>query len=278
MYKTILVHLNDSRRADRILAPALDLARRYSAHLIALHVFPGIVLTPPVAMPYGGSVVGAAVAGEREESDKIRAIFDEATRGQTLVPEWRELKATHADLGALVLEHTRAADLVVAGQADPEWDLSPVLDFPERLAMSSGRPVLVVPHAGVFRSVGQRVTVAWAGRRESARAVFDALPLLVEAENVQILSIAHKDEKIGDQAPDTEIAAALARHGVKVATRRSEAIATSVSDEILNRVSDDNSDLLVMGAYGHSRLREFVFGGVTREITRHMTVPTLLSH
>jgi nucleotide-binding universal stress UspA family protein len=278
MYKTILVHLNDSRRANRILGPALELARRYEAHLIGLHVFPGIVLNPPVAMPYGGSVVGSAVAGEREESDKIRAVFEEATRNQPLVPEWREIKATHADLGALVLEHARTTDLIVAGQSDPDWDLAPVLDFPERLAMGSGRPVLVVPHAGVFRTVGERVTVAWAGRRESARAVFDALPLLKEAQNVQILTVSHKDEKTGDRAADTEIAAVLARHGVKVSTRRSDAITTGIADEILNRVADEGSDLIVMGAYGHSRLREFVFGGVTREITRHMTVPTLLSH
>jgi len=277
MYKTILVHLNDERRAASLLAPALDLARRANAHVIGLHVYPGIVMAPPLAMPYGTEVIGSVAQEERLESERLRWMFEEATRNQTLVPEWREVKATHADLAGIVIEHAMAADIVVAGQADPGWDLAPVLDFPERIALEGGRPTLVVPYAGTYPSVGRRIMVAWNGRRESARATFDALPLLRAAEAVTLLSVASGSGTPYD-AGDLEIAAALARHDVKVTTHRTTAPETSIGSEILNRVADHGSDLLVMGAYGHSRLRELIFGGVTREISEHMTVPTLLSH
>ena len=278
MYKTILVHLNDERRANGLLAAALSVARRFNAHVIGLYVYPAMPTLPPVAVPYGGEVLKGLVTAAREEADRIRVLFDKATAAQTVVPEWRSVKASHADLAAVVMEHARAADLVVASQSDPEWDMSPVLDFPERLALECGRPVLIVPRVGSYTRIGERVTVAWSGKREAARAVFDAVPLMKGAKNVRILSVETAKSAAETALPDTEIAAALARHDIKVTSQRTVAPETSVADEILNRVADDGSDLLVMGAYGHSRFRELVFGGVTRGITRHMTVPTLLSH
>jgi nucleotide-binding universal stress UspA family protein len=278
MYKTILVHLNDERRAQSLLAPALTIANRFSAHLIGLYVYPAMPATPPVIMPYGTSVLSGLVTAAKEEADRIRKIFDTACVGQQIVPEWRSVKASHADLAAVAMDHARAADLVVAGQTDPDWDLSPVLDFPERMALESGRPVLIVPRVGGYARIGERVMIAWNNKRESARATFDAMPLLSRAEMVKVLTIEGGKAGDGDKLPDTEIAASLARHGVNVTSQHSVAPETSVADEILNRVSDESIDLLVMGAYGHSRFRELVFGGVTRGITRHMTVPTLFSH
>jgi len=176
------------------------------------------------------------------------------------------------------MERGRAADLIIAGQTDPDWDLSPLLDFPELLALESGRPVLVVPYVGRYPSVGRNVVVAWKAGRESARAVFDALPFLRDAENVHILEIKEHADQKSTLAPDTSIAASLARHGIKPTIHTSVASDISIGDEILSRLADLDADLLVMGAYGHGRLRQLVFGGVTRHIARHMTVPTLFSH
>lgn len=278
MYKTILVHLNDERRAAALLTPALVLARRFNAHVVGLYVYPAMPASPPVALPYAGDVLAGLVTAARQEADRIRATFDTATAGQPLVPEWRTVKAAHADLATIVMEHARACDLVVASQTDPDWDLSPVLDFPERLALESGRPVLIVPRVGTYPTIGERVMIAWNGKRESARAVFDAVPLLTGAKSVKILSISATRSANDDRLPDTELAAALARHGIKATCQRSIAPETSVADEILNRLADESADLLVMGAYGHSRFRELVFGGVTRSVAQHMTVPTLFSH
>lgn len=279
-YKTILVHLNDRRRAAQLLKPAIALAARWGAHLIGLHVYPSIPQLSAFGTRIGGEVVGSIVGAARQESEQIHAIFERMTANQPFVAEWQEIKAMGSDLAELVMERGRAADLIIASQADPDWDLTPILDFPERLAIESGRPVLVVPNAGQFDSIGRSVMVAWSGTRESARATFDAMPILAEAESVRVLGVAepsvNADHRNG--LPDTAIAATLARHGVKATAMRSEPGNKSICDEILARLADVDGDLLVMGAYGHSRFSEFIFGGVTRHMARHMTVPTLFSH
>lgn len=275
-YKTILVHLNDKRRAEAMLEPATELAGRFNAHLIGLHVYASVP-APPIRLP-GTSVLGSMAASEHQHSDEIATAFRRMTANKPFVPDWQVLKIAHVDLAPVVMERGRAADLIVAGQTDPDWDLSPLLDFPERLALEGGRPVLVIPYAGRYPKVGQNVVIAWKASRESARAVFDALPLLKGAQNVHILEIRDHGSKKPELAPDTSIAAALARHGIKPNIRTSVASDISVGDEILSRLADLDADLLVMGAYGHSRMRELVFGGATRHIAQHMTVPTLFSH
>ena len=275
-YRTILVHLNDNRRAEALLEPAIGLATRYNSHLVGLHVSAGLP-APPVPMGYASALVGSLVAQERKRGEDVAATFARMTTNAAFVPEWRLLKVPHVDLASVVVEHGRAADLIVAGQTDPDWDLSPLLYFPERLALESGRPVLVIPYAGRYHQVGRKVVIAWKPSREAARAVFDALPLLQGAESVHILEVKGRGDEAG-LAPDTSIAAALARHGMRPMIRTSVAADISVGDDILSRLSDLDADLLVMGAYGHSRMREMVFGGATRTIAGHMTVPTLFSH
>jgi nucleotide-binding universal stress UspA family protein len=275
-YKTILVHLNDTRRAEAMLEPAIELATRYNSHLKGLHV-DAITAAPPLSLTYAASGPGPAAAEERANGEAIAALFTRMTATGGCAAEWQRLKVPLGDLVAVVLEQGRTADLIVAGQADPDWDLSAVLDFPERLALESGRPVLVIPYVGRYPRIGCNVVIAWKAGRETTRAVFDALPLLKGAESVHILEVKGRAEEKTVGA-DTSIAASLARHGVKPTIRTSVAPDISVGDEILSRLSDLDADLLVMGAYGHSRMRELVFGGVTRHIARHMTVPTLFSH
>ena len=276
-YKTILVHLNDKRRAEALLEPAVRLASRHNAHLIGMHAY-SMIPAPPIPIPYGGKVLGSMVAAERQETEEIAATFARMTANQPFVAEWRAVKVPHVDLAPIVMDHGRTADLIIAGQTDPEWELSPLLDFPERLALESGRPVLVVPYIGRYPEVGRNVVIAWKPGREAARAAFDALPLLLGAEKIHILEIKERGDERPALAPDTSIAAALARHGIKPSVHTSAPADIGVGDEILSRLADLGADLLVMGAYGHSRMRELVFGGVTRSISRHMTVPTLFSH
>lgn len=277
-YKTILVQLNDAERASRLLAPAVELAVRFDAHLVALHVSPGLLYVPP--LPSAGGIVGMIKEHDRRVVDRIRQTFEDLTRGQPLAAELRLLNPRgREDLTALVMQHMRTVDLVVASQVDGSLDTTTVLDFPERLAMESGRPVLMIPLAGAVPRIGTRALVAWNGSKEAARAVFDARPLLQSAEAVTVLGIAQVRAR-GEALPlpDTAIAATLARHGCKVAVRTVSAADASVGEEILAQVAADEADLLVMGAYGHTRLRELVFGGATRHVTRHLTVPTLLAH
>src|SRR5262249_39824128 len=178
-YKTILVHLSDKRRAEALLEPAVDLATRYNPHLLGLHAY---------AAALRGSM-RSGVAHEHGQGEEIAATFSRMTARGAFVSEWHLLKVPHVDLASVVIQNGYAADLIITGQADPDWDMSALLDFPEQLALESGRPVLVIPYAGHYPRVGRNVVIAWKACREAARAVFDALPLLLGAENVHILEV-----------------------------------------------------------------------------------------
>lgn len=275
--KTILLHVNDERRVTGLVDAASHLATRHEAHLIGLYVMPPIPTFGATA--YGAGLIKGELAKMREEAGRVQKAFEAACQSRPFVNEWRLVEAKYEGVAEMVMEHGRAADLIIAGQRDRSWDFSPLLDVPERLTIESGRPVLVVPHSGRFAKFGERVTIAWNGRREAARAVFDALPLLQAAKNVRIIWVNPQDEaRAAGDLPTAEIASALARHGVKCEAATAYATDIKVGDTLLSGLTDDGSDLLVMGAYGHSRLREFVFGGATRHILDHMTVPVLMSH
>jgi nucleotide-binding universal stress UspA family protein len=278
-YRTILVHLNDERRVGQLIDVAGHIADRNEAHIIGLYVVPSAVVG--IASGIGARLAQSGRAAFREEANRIETAFNAAMKGRAVVGEWRVLepRRDHPGIPEAVIEQARTADLVVASQSDESWDWSLLLDFPDRLAMETGRPTLVVPHAGRFPRVGTRALVAWNGSREAARAVFDALPLLKQAEAVKVLWVdpSRTPAELG-RTPGSDLAAALARHGIKCDVATSVTAGIEVGDDLLARVSDFGADLLVMGCYGHSRFREFVLGGATREILGHMTVPTLMSH
>ena len=278
-YKTILVHVNDERRVGQLIDVAAHIADRHEAHLVGVFVVPSALVGSVTHI--GGRILQTGRQSFRDEAKRCAAAFETATKGRAIVAEWRvvEPSSNHPGPAEAVIEQARAADLVIASQADENWEYSLLLDFPERLAIESGRPTLIVPHAGRFPRFGRRAVVAWNGSREAARAVFDAMPLLTEAEAVKILCVDQANRQAAaDITPGADIAAALARHGVKCDATQSVTAGIEVGSDLLNRVADFSADLLVMGCYGHSRFREFVLGGASREILRCMTVPVLMSH
>jgi len=168
--------------------------------------------------------------------------------------------------------------VTVLGQADPD-DPDALPDLPERVILGAGRPVIVVPYAGTFKTMGQRVVVAWNASREATRAVNDALPLLERAASVRVLSINPHGGRSGHGAvAGADISLHLARHGVRVEAASVNASDVRVDDMLLSQAADCGADLIVMGAYGHSRLGEFVLGGATRHILRQITMPVFMSH
>jgi nucleotide-binding universal stress UspA family protein len=272
----ILVHLDASPRARIRLDLAVALARQHRAHLTALHVID--VALPVMAMGDGGGAVIAELMEQMRQTAlkagaQLQAAFQEAIRREGIMGEWRQVEGSAAELVAL---HGRYADLLVLGQDDPESDHAGLL---EAVLFDSGRPVLAIPFASTFPQIGRRVLVGWNASREASRAVHDALPLLAKAESACVF-LANPKRGLGahGEEPGADIARHLARHGLKVEVAK--AVADDVADSalLLNHASDMGADLLVMGAYGHSRLREFILGGVTRSLLREMTVPVLLSH
>lgn len=279
-YKTILVQLNDERRAGLLIDAARFVGELDEAHVIGVYAVPTVAYGSP--MRIGATIIEAGRKRFHEEADRIKKTFEEAMRGRAIKTEWRLLESHvgYRDCAELVIEQARSADLVIAAQSDSSWEDSAMLDFPERIAMESGRPTLLVPYAGRFPKFGSRVVIAWNGSREAARAVFDALPLLQRASVVQILSITRGTQKKSDTRTieAADIGAALARHGVTCELAQSIAVGLEVEDDLLSRAADFSADLIVMGCYGHSRLREFVMGGASHSILKQMTMPVLMSH
>ncbi|MGF7161939.1 nucleotide-binding universal stress UspA family protein [Rhodoligotrophos appendicifer] len=274
-YKTIVVSLNDVERAGTVLGVATNVAARFDAHVIGVYVIPAVQVYPAIAMQITPEIMDSQRQYYEDRATEVKALFEQATSSKGLSHEWRQVDALGSLIADEVIALGRNADLIVAGQVDPDSDSLVEVDLCERILMETGRPLLAVPSAGHFEELGTHVTVAWAHSRESTRALFDALPLLKGAKQTVVLRV-NPDED--ESTSGSEITTTLGRHGVTAEYHRSVAKHISVGDEILSRISDYGSDLVVMGGYGHSRMRELFFGGATRDILQHMTVPVLISH
>lgn len=284
-YKTILVHINNERRLPGLLEAATAVATQFGGHLTGLSVVPPVILPQTsdfaIAVP---AMIEAHRDAYKAEEARMRKIFDKATQEAcapgTFSSEWRSLDAySLASAVQLIIPIARSSDLVVASQADRDWDGTVMLDFPDTLATDSGRPVLVIPNAPAKPFSTKRILVAWNGRREATRAVFDALPLLQKADEVKVLWLdPHDDNQTAGDLPAADLCAALARHGVKCDEAATLSPKTSVGETLLFETTKYGYDMLVMGCYGHSRIREFILGGTSRHVLSHMTVPVLMSH
>ncbi len=274
-YKTILVHIDSAKRCPVRLELAIRLARRFDAHLIGLHALAPFEPPGYVMAEMGPAIMEAQQAVAAGETAKTEKEFARQTSSAGLRSvEWR---TAVDDLVEAVSLHARYADLVVIGQSEGGEEARVPTEFPAQLVVAAGRPVLIVPSAGSFSTLGKRVLVAWNASREASRAVTDAIPLLQQAENVHVMAINPKAAEHG-AVPGADIGLYLARHGVKVEIKTDHGAEIDIGNELLSRASDLDVDLIVMGGYGHSRLQEWVLGGATRTILDSMTVPVLMSH
>lgn len=275
--KTIAVYAADEVRADKVFGVACALAAQHDAHLTGLFAMPPDLNLPVFAL--GRQLTAAGDKILRERSERLGQLFERIGSALQVKKEWRRVEAHHQAIPTALASHLRATDLVVTSQRDPGWEDSLLLEFPEELVMTAGRPVLVVPKSTAGTTVGRRVVLAWNDKREAARAAFDALPMLAKAEQVRIVWVnPNREAAFSGDVPTAGIAAALARHNVKCVSSVAYGPDASVGDVLLNECADFGADLLVMGGYGHTRLREYVLGGATRHILKSMTVPVMLSH
>ena len=275
--KDLLVHVNGSKHAGKRIEIAVRLAQAFDAHLAGLYALPEFTMPIYVAAQIPADIVTAQRKLAERGRDKAKADFEERARKGAVKFEWREADGDPGEMAAL---HARYADLAVVGQNDPDEQL-PALDFdvPERVVLESGRPTLLVPYAGEFPTLGERVLVAWNASMQATRAVNDALPLIARARKVTILAVNPRGGPAGHgEVPGADIALHLARHGIKTEASHINADDIEVGDVILSRAADMGADMIVMGAYGHARLREIVLGGATRDLLAHMTVPVFMSH
>ena len=275
--KDLLVHVDGSNSSAARLAAAIRLAETHDAHLIGIFV-KGAPNLPSIASPeMTQEFMKIQEAYTAETAALAEAQFEAHAKASAAATEWRVVSGDPVEQLAL---HGRYVDLVVAGQQDPQAADLPVLqDVPDRLILSVGRPVLVVPHVGEYPAMGGNVMVAWDASRLATRAVNDALPLLERAGKVNILAANPGTGATGHgDVPSADIALHLARHGVNAEAHTITAEDMDIGNLLLSRAADFGADMIVMGAYGHRRLRELVLGGATRHMLKHMTVPVFMAH
>ena len=280
-YKDILVHLDPSPRSAVRLTIAADLAKKSGATLVGLHCYelPGaeiFVGDPP--MYFDARQVGEMLDRMRADKDaqcaKLRTAFEAETTARGIKSEWRQVEGPTADVLSL---HGRYADLLVVGQPAPDGPDAGVID--PALLMGSGRPLLVIPYAGNFATIGQTILIGWNATPEAAGAVADAMPLLHHAKKIIVVAINPRNgiTAHGTKSAD-DLIHHLARHSIQAEARHLAADDISEGEALISYISDVSADLLVCGMYGHSRLREMAFGGATRSLLIAMTVPCLLAH
>jgi nucleotide-binding universal stress UspA family protein len=295
--KDVLVCLNASETSERHLRLAANLSRQHRAHLTAAYLLSGHERTSdsvygPGAIEIG--IVGPAIARigeERHDSsnadregnapqhsfgvETAESHFRETLQLTGITGEWYIFDPGEVDE---LIAMATAADLVIVGQHNPETPAT--AEFrPEKIVVACGRPLLVLPYIKTAASVGKRVLVAWDGTREATRAVHDSLPLIAEAEAVTVIAVGGSESDIRRRhASLHRVVRHLERHGLVVCAEEDVQSGLTVSDLLLSRATDLGADLIVAGAYHHSRFREAVLGGVSRELLNHMTVPVLMSH
>ena len=274
--KDILVHVDSTGRSDLRLKIGIELAERNDGHLVGLHAKPYPYI--PALTPDMGAMYGELIDEQQElidqNADAAQKKFEAAVRHTEISKEWR---TTAGDPSDVVRRHARYADIVIVGQSNKEADRQ-ATDLPEGVLLSTGRPTIVVPNDPNVKTFARNVMVAWDDGIQATRAIHDALPILKAAENVTVMAVNPKETGDHGASPCADICLHLARHGVKAYAYPVTTDEFTTEHMILKRAFEHGSDLLVMGAYGHSRMREFVFGGVTAHVLEYMQLPVLMSH
>jgi nucleotide-binding universal stress UspA family protein len=278
-YRNLLVQIDETNACAKRIEAAVDLAVAHGAHLTGVYI---IAEASPASFSQGYLPTDLLTALQQEmraRADAALARFAAVAERNQITFETRTDRVLYTEVADALATNARYADLVILGQIDADDPATGPRYLPEQVILSCGRPALVIPYIGAGASLGERVVVAWDASREAARAVNDALPLLERAKSVRVVTVNPRQVPFGHgEEPGADIGLHLARHGITVEVERVVSRDIDVANTILSQVANEGANLLVMGAYGHSRLREYVLGGATRTILAEMTVPVLMSH
>jgi nucleotide-binding universal stress UspA family protein len=294
--RDIIVVLDDTAPSEIRLTIAIALAQQHNAYLTGLSALDLLRPARSATQPRGSLETDAppespllnlgaarpvaypdADTQVAEKAEQIEVAFRERLRLSGVQGDWR---VASSRMSEAVVRQTRHADLIILGQIDPSHPLPPAdRHLIEDVLLTSGRPTLIVPYIGQFKTIGTRVLVAWNNSREAARVISDAMPLLAKATSVTVLVVNPGGrEPATDDATIADLIYHLARHGISARAEHTVGANISVSDALLSYAADSNADLLVAGGYGHSRLRERILGSITHELLQHLTLPVLMSH
>jgi nucleotide-binding universal stress UspA family protein len=276
LFKDIVVNLGAGKSGKIVGDYAISIASRLEAHITGI----GIAFVPDIQRAGTAFLsvekIEALQRDNEAATETIVEWFAAATASAGVLAEKRILRANMSNAADQFGRIARRFDLAIVGQVEP--DGSPVqATVCESTLFESGRPMIIVPYVQTAPLKLDRIMVCWDGSRPAARAIADAMPFLKRAKNIEVVSVTSERGK-QDEIEGADMGHHLAHHGLKVEVTRIMRGELDVEDVLLSHAADSGADFMIMGGYGHSRLREFVLGGVTRSILRTMTVPTLMSH
>lgn len=275
MIRDIVVNLSSDVTRDATADYAISAADTLKAHLLGVaFAYEAAILGSPFDGP-GASIVDTWQDENKRAAQQAKVRFDEAARRAGISGESRVIVSGIVASGSSFGEIARSYDLSIVAQATPGNGLAET-EIIHAALFQSGRPVLVVPYIQKSAFKIDHVIVCWDGSSNAARAVADALPLLEKAEKIDVVTFEKQERR--NELVGVEIAEHLARYGLHVELKSIVSLDVDVPNAILSYAADSSADLIVMGGYGHSRIREFILGGTTDSMLRTMTVPTLLSH
>lgn len=280
-YRSIFLHLDDSDAWERTIDTGARVAKSFGAELAGCYLVSRATVTPFTSALLPEVVVQGNLAESGYAQDQAEARLRAAAAEHALAAATFAAPAGEAIEEAVL--HARHTDLAIVRQPRSDAaDAAFTRELAHAVLLSSGRPVLFVPHSGTFPAIGSTVLVAWKETREAARALVDALPFLERAKKVIVIAVSSSNQDDAEDVAGTlasrGVARFLARHGVQAQVRREVADDIDAANLMLSRAADLSADLIVMGGYGRSRLAERVLGGMTRSMLESMTAPVLMSH
>ncbi|WP_088140771.1 universal stress protein [Achromobacter xylosoxidans] len=277
MYRRISVHLDHGFDCKRRIEAALALAKRHKAELVGIYAN-----AAPPQYYYGESVLMSRSLGiikelQAQSRESVETAFLEAAAEADVPAFMRAGTSSPSETVALL---GRTTDLIVVSQENREdVEAAHEIEFVEQTLLTAGRPVLAIPSSGEFPVIGDRVLCCWDGSREAARALADAAPILRLASHMTVLTMNEGAASPKHEAPFEDLASYCVAQGMPVPDHvRRDIKGVGVGSTILNAAADHSADLIVMGAYGHSKLRQWALGGATASILKSMTVPVMFSH
>ena len=274
-YRTILLSLNEIERVPQLIAAARQLGAKFKAHISGLYVIPGIMVYPSDGMGLSAGIFDGTRNYFLGQLPKVRADFEAAMKADGLTFDLRVIDSSQPNIATDVIENTRNADLIVVSATNPERGNGVETDFVEQVVLAAGRPVLVLPFNGKAEIKFDEIMLGWNDSREAARATFDALPFLRHAKRTKIVTV---DVSPGGPIAGANIAETLDRDGVKCEVVNVASGGKNAGETLLLSAKDHGTGLLVLGAYGHMRLTEWIFGGATRHVLHNLDRPVLMSH
>jgi len=275
--KTILVCLTTPEHAETLMKQAVPLARKHDAHLVGLHTVEALLVYPGIAMHVPGPAFAVFNESQKEEAQKISAVFAKYTENEDFQSEYRLVRAEATSAAERMVESARAADLVIMAHEDKDVDRYDQRHAQVQVIRHSGRPVIVIPLGYDGPEIGANVVVGWSATREATRAAHDLIDLADHGAQISVLQVGHPPQDSLEDSDGIDLVETMSRHGLRPVLEYREPSGDGVA-ETLNKVAfEKGADLIVTGAFGHSKAYDFVIGATTYALLKDAQLPVMFS-